>query len=188
MKNRKILLLVLLLFAASMGIGGTLAYLTDTTEEIENTFLPGIVPPSIEEEFDGRIKENVCVRNDGNINAYIRAHAVITWKDEQGNLAPQQPVAGKDYTIQWADSAWQKYGDYHYCLTPVKPQESTPVLIHKVVQKAEKEEYSLVVEIAAQTIQADGVDQNGRTPVELAWNVSIQNGTLRPAAGGEVAQ
>lgn len=185
MKNWRILVIVLLLFTVSLGIGGTLAYLTDTTDRIVNTFAPGSVPPSIEENFDGETKKNVRIKNSGNVCAYIRACVIINWKDAQGNLMSQQPAAGTDYTIQWADSGWQKLGDYYYCLTPVKPGELTPVLIREVVQKERQAGYDLVVEIAAQSIQSDGVDHSGKTPVELAWNVTIENGTLRSAAGGE---
>lgn len=185
MRNWKIPVIAAALFLASLGIGGTLAYLTDTSDRIVNTFVPGFVPPSVEETFDGCIKENVRIKNDGNISAYIRACVVITWKDAQGNIAPQQPVAGEDYTVEWADSGWQKYKDYYYCLTPVEAGQLTPVLIRKVIQKEKKEAYDLVVEIAAQTIQSDGLDPNGKTPVELAWNVTIQNGSLQSAAGGE---
>lgn len=188
MKNWKLPVIAVLLFSASLGIGGTLAYLTDASDRIVNTFVPGYVPPSIVEEFDGGVKENVRVKNDGNIRAFIRACVVITWKDAQGNLAPRKAVEGTDYIIEWADSGWQKYKDYYYCLTPVEAGQLTPVLIRKVVQKEKLEGYDLVVEIAAQTIQADGLDQNGKTPVELAWNVKIQNGSLQPAAGEEGTQ
>lgn len=185
MRNGKILLIAILLFTASLGIGGTLAYLTDASDRVVNTFVPGLVPPSVEEDFDGCVKENVRIKNDGNISAYIRACVVITWKDAHGNLAPQQPVAGKDYAIEWTDSGWQKYKDYYYCLTPVEPGQQTPVLMNNVIEIEKKDGYDLVVEIAAQTIQADGVAENGKTPVELAWNVSIQNGNLQPAVGEE---
>ena len=185
MKSWKIPVAALLLLAASLGIGGTLAYLTDTTDQIVNTFVAGTVPPSIEESFDGKTKENVRIKNNGNISAFIRACVVINWKDAQGNLLPRRPVLGTDYSIQWAESGWQKHGDYYYCLTPVKPGALTPILIREVVQKEKKEGYDLVVEIVSQTIQSDGVDNSGKTPVEIAWNVIIENGTLRTAAAGE---
>jgi len=183
MRKRKLLLIAVLLFAASVGIGSTLAYLTDSTAQIVNTLLPGTVPPSVQEEFDGTVKQNVRVRNDGNISAYIRAYAVISWKDGEGNLAPEQPVAGRDYTIEWSDSGWKKEGAYFYCLHAVDPGEMTPVLIRQVIQKENRDGYDLVVEIVAQTIQSEGTDHGGKKPIELTWNVTIANGVLRPAAG-----
>lgn len=188
MRNWKIPLIATLLFIASLGIGGTLAYLTDMSDRIVNTFVPGSVPPSVEETFDGCVKENVRIKNEGNISVYIRACVVISWKDALGNLAPQKPAANTDYTIEWSDSGWQKCGDYYYCLTPVEPGSMTPVLISKITQKEKREEYDLVVEIVAQTIQSEGTDHTGKTPLELAWKVTIDHGTLKPITGEEGSQ
>ena len=180
MNVRKGILLTALLAALCMGIGGTMAYLTDRTPQIVNTLQPGKVPPHIVEEFDGRVKQNVRVRNEGNTDAFVRAFAVITWKDQNGNTAPDVPVQNRDFTIGWSDSGWKKLGDYYYCTTPVAPEGMTPVLIGEVHQKIEKTGYDLVVDVVAQTIQAKGTDSQGKAPVEIAWKVLIENGNVYP--------
>ena len=183
-KGKGILLTVLLLLSC-MGIGGTMAYLTAQTTQIVNTLEPGNVPPHILEEFDGAMKRNVRVKNEGNTDAFIRAAVVVSWKDENGNLAPQVPVLEEDYSIVWSQSGWKKLGAYYYCLTSVAPQNETPALIEAAYQKSTREGYDLVVDILSQTIQSRGMDSQGKAPVELAWNVIIANGEVRPAATGE---
>lgn len=177
MRKGKGILLVLLLVSC-MGIGSTMAYLTAQTSEIVNTLKPGMVPPQIEEIFDGNLKQNVCVRNNGNTTAFVRAAVVVNWKDKNGNLAPDRPISNRDYSITWSDSGWKKLGDYYYCTSPVEPQNVTPVFLETVYQKTTKTGYDLVVDIAAQTIQAQGIDSQGKTPVELAWHVVIENGDV----------
>ena len=63
MNVRKGILLTALLAALCMGIGGTMAYLTDRTPQIVNTLQPGKVPPHIVEEFDGH-KYSAWLDND----------------------------------------------------------------------------------------------------------------------------
>lgn len=180
MRAGKGILLTALLVAVCVGIGGTTAYLTDRTPYIVNTLQPGRVPPYITEEFDGLIKRNVRVKNEGNTDAFVRAFTVISWKDREGNIAPEIPTENLDYSIVWADSGWKKLGDYYYCTTAVAPESMTPVLIEKVQQKAEKTGYDLVVDIVAQTIQVKGTDSQGKTPAEIAWKVLIENGSVHP--------
>ncbi len=177
MRKGKGMLLIMLLVSC-MGIGGTVAYLTAQTSEIINTMQPGMVPPHIEEDFDGTLKRNVRVSNNGNTAAFVRATVVVNWKDKSGNLSSDLPVPGQDYSITWSDSGWQKLGDYYYCTSAVEPQNVTPVFMEAVYQKVTKEGYDLVVDIMTQTIQARGIDSQGKTPVELAWNVVIENGEV----------
>lgn len=185
MRKGKFLLIAGLFFVLTVGLGCTFAYLTAKTPELVNVFYPGEVPPSIQEEFDGFIKQNVRLKNDGNITAYIRGYVSICWKDSQGNLAPDVPIPDKDYSICWGETGWQKVGDYFYCLTPIEPQAMTPILIYEVTPKSEKDGYALVVEVMAQTIQAVGSDNKGKTPMELAWNVIIDNGVVKPVTDDE---
>lgn len=184
-RSRRVLLAcgsVILL--ALVGIGGTVAYLSDQSETVVNTFFPGQIPPAITEEFDGAVKSQVCVKNSGNVSAYIRAVVVASWKDEAGNLSPEVPVAGLDYSITYAPEGWEKQGDYYYCLNIVPPGELTPVLISRAEQIIQREGYDLVIEILVQTIQSDGYDQNGSRPIMLAWGVDIQDGVVTAGTVG----
>lgn len=149
-----VLALVLILGAA---VGGTLAYLVTQTDPVTNTFEPSHVSCKIEEEFDGTTKSNVIVQNTGDIDAYIRAKVVITWKDANGNVYAAAPERGTDYTITYGDG-WTKGSDgIYYCNSKVAANNgSTPVLIKECRQTGTAPEgYALSVEILAEAIQAE---------------------------------
>ncbi len=169
-------------------IGGTLAYLVTTSEEIENTFTPSYVDNEIKEDFKDKDteKNNVKVKNTGDIPAYIRATVIAYWQNTETNLpyGGQVPVETEDYTMIWTKDGWKKGEDgYYYYLSPVAAGEETGVLFTACKPIAEKvpEGYTLVVEVLAQSIQADGVDASGKKPVELAWG--IDPATLKEASG-----
>ena len=86
--------LVSLALILLIGIGATIAYLQDETVSIENNFTPAEVPPTINEEFDGYVKENVTVTNKGTVKAYVRAAIVAIRKNADG-IAAQTPAAGR---------------------------------------------------------------------------------------------
>lgn len=55
--KKKITLLLSLVLAVAIGIGGTLAWLTDKTEEVKNTFTVGNINITLTEEAGGDTKE-----------------------------------------------------------------------------------------------------------------------------------
>jgi len=179
-----ILLALVLLITA--GVVGTIAYIQTSTPDVANTFTPGYVPPVINEtkpsESNNWTKSNVTVTNNGNVAAYIRVAVAATWRDKDGNIAPFSVATG-DYTVTPATPAngWVKHTDgYYYYTEPVAPGKPTPVLFEKVTYTA-KEGYELHFQIAASTIQADGVDAKGNKPVALAWGVNIADGAVTKA-------
>ena len=133
-------------------VGGTVAWLMTSTGDVENTFEPGFVPPTINETFNGQEKTNVSVTNSGNVPAYIRAAVIINWVDDEGNIIAEPedhnyegPIGGTD----WVESS----DGYYYYTKPVAPGGSTSVLI-KSIKPTSGSKYALQVDIAAQTIQA----------------------------------
>lgn len=180
-------LVVSLVLILTLGIGATLAWLTDQTPGLVNEFTPASVPPTIEEKFENNVKENVKVTNGGNVRAYARAAIVVTWQDAQGNIAPTVPVLGTDYTMTTITTdGWsaQQADGYYYYGGILEPEATSGVLISEAKQLKKYDEagsYQLVIEILAQTIQADGVDAKGNKPIELAWGVDIENGELKAA-------
>lgn len=176
-RDRSFILLASLMLIVALGVGATVAYLIATTKSIENTFAPASVPPQITEIFDDYVKSDVKVKNTGNVDAYIRALINVTWQkvDAQGNatgvIAPVVPVEGEDYTISDPESGWvyREEDGYWYYTVPVAPGGLTSKLIPEADQILSNGDYKLVVEIISQTIQSEGVDINGKTPVELAW-------------------
>lgn len=168
-----VLALVLILGAA---VGGTLAYLVTQTNSLTNTFEPSHVSCAIEETFKDGVKSNVKVQNTGDIDAYIRAKVVITWKDTYGNVYAAAPVEDKDYTITYGDG-WEKIDGYWYYKSAVTSGKSTNNLIGTcalTANSAAPEGYALSVEILAEAIQAEPA-----AAVQEAWGVTVgTNGAL----------
>ena len=193
MKKRKLtaILLSLALFAA-LTLSGTLAFLIDGDNKVDNTFEPGRVSCKVNENFDGKVKSNVAVKNTGNVKAYIRAAVVVNWQDSQGNIYKEAPKENTDYTIEYnygdqvagendnfESGKWIKNGDYYYWNNPVLSVKEnankcfTGILIKncKPVEGAAPEGYRLVVEVLASAIQADGVTDADVKAVVDAWGV-----------------
>lgn len=174
LRKRPGALLASFLVLLSLTVAGTVAFLVDGPKEVENKFTPAFVPPGIEEEFNGETKSNVKIRNDGNIDAYIRAAIVINWVDADGNISGTVPVENTDYTITYdLGNGWKKGSDgYYYWTKRVEAEGTTGVLVESCTLKSSAsvpDGYSLSLEVLAQTIQADGQDSQGQPPVLLAW-------------------
>ena len=179
-------------------VAGTFAFLVDDDGPVKNQFIPSSVPNKVVEEFDGEVKDNVVIKNEGNIDAYIRAAVVVNWVDKDGNIYGTAPVEGEDgdYSMTWSGLAtnggWAKGLDgFYYYLSRVVPDGTTNVLftdckplVDNTTQTTlnQPEGYSLSVEIVAQSIQADGVDAAGEHPVVLAWGVA-NGGSVTSVSG-----
>ena len=114
-------LLFSLVLLLTMMIGGTLAYLTMKTDPIQNVFTPSHVSCFVEEDFDGTTKSNVNVRNDSDINAYIRVK-LVTYRVNAAN----QHIGGiADLPTFTLGAGWVKHTDgYYYYTQPVAPGAS----------------------------------------------------------------
>lgn len=176
---------VLLILAAVLAIGGTLAYIIANTVSVENKFTPGEVRCEVLEDFDKITKSNVRIKNTGNTAAYIRATYVVTWQKEDGKedgtVNGKMPVVGTDYTIEFAEnSGWKKIGDYWYYTSPVAAGGETGVLIAscKLAEgTAVPTGYHLSVEIIASAIQSEPA-----SVVAEKWHVAVDNGKITGAA------
>lgn len=141
-------------------VGSSLAWLMAGTKPIKNVFEPGNVPPTIVEQMNGTVKNNVTVKNTGNVDAYIRAKLVFTWQNEEGEVLGVAPTSN-DYTISWTNEGWKKGSDgYYYYTTPVAPGGSTGELATGIKQTTPNpaEGYTLHVEVLAESIQAEPVE------------------------------
>ncbi len=181
-KKRLVLLITSLSILFVLAVGTTLAYLFDQTEPIVNTFTPSTVGIDIEEKFDENVKENVKITNKGDIDVYVRAIVVVSWKDDSGNVYATAPVEGTDYTVTWTMAGWVEKDGVYYYTSPVKPRESTDILLtdcKPVEGKEAPEGYKLSVEILSSAIQAEPTNA-----VYDAWGVTVkEDGTL--SIGGD---
>lgn len=167
-KKRSLSFIVALVLLVTLAIGGTIAYLTQTTSEVKNTFTSAGAPtPVINETFDGTTKSDVYIslNNDGTGSYFVRAAVVISFQDDAGNTVAKVPADGTDYSITMG-SDWTKNGDYYYYNGTVVPGGFTTYLINSCTTLSA--EYKLVVDIIAQTIQANPTsaasDQWGYVP------------------------
>ena len=178
-RKKNVILLVSLTMLIFTCIGGTLAFLIASTNDVVNTFTPSQVKTTVTESFNNNIKEHVQIKNNSDsVKAYIRADIIVNWVDAEGNVYASTPEKGTDYTID-IGTGWAENGGYYYYTSAVEPGESTGDLITKAEYKANAPEgYSLSIEIVSQAIQADGEDAKGNKPIELAWGVDIAGGNV----------
>lgn len=177
-KNQKklILSLAMAVLILTVSVGGTLAYLSDK-DSVTNTFKAAKVDCEIQEEFDKTVKNNVKIKNTGNVDAYIRASVIVTWQDDQGNIYSERPVEGTDYEISWAENGWlfsEKTEEGWYFNGFVEPEKTTDVLFTECRVRdgvVPPQGYTLHVEVLAQAIQADGM---GATTATEAFKAASQ--------------
>lgn len=180
-KNRTPVKAVVLLLATlcllTAAVGGAYAYFTAQTPPITNQFDPVEVTCVVEEAFDGTTKQNVIVRNTGDIAAYIRATVVVNWADEDGNLLATAPAEGTDYSVTWGSGDWVKGNDgFWYYRRAVAAGTATAALIRTLSPVATGESYHLQVQVVATAIQATPA-----TAAKEAWGATVTGGMLTPA-------
>lgn len=167
---------VLFLCIIAGTVGGAYAYLTAKTDPISNEFVPAKVSCLVEEDFAEGVKSNVKVRNTGNIDAYIRAVVIATFVSEDGKVLATAPKESVDYFIQWGTDGWTQGQDgYWYHTKPVKPEETTVLLIESAYELSVPDGYRLHLQILATGVQSDPA-----IAVQEAWGVSVNNGELLP--------
>ena len=164
-KTRTLLFSLVLLL--TMMIGGTLAYLTMKTDPIQNVFTPSHVSCFVEEDFDGTTKSNVNVRNDSDINAYIRVK-LVTYRVNAAN----QHIGGiADLPTFTLGAGWVKHTDgYYYYTQPVAPGASPAANLTDSMTLTgvynDADGGKQVVEVMAEAIQSVPT-----SAVVSAWNV-----------------
>ena len=136
-----------------LAIGGTVAYLNESTGEVENTITPGTVVGVIEENIRNNAKTSITVKNEGTVACYIRVALVANWVNEEGQICTRHEATaitpGKGWTLG-ADG-------YYYHTDPVKPGDRTANLLGEALQMTEDQDgCKLQVEVLSSAIQAAG--------------------------------
>lgn len=150
--------------------GGVVAYLSTSTGEVTNTFeADAPTNPAIN---DTAYSVNV---GDPGYAVYVRAAVVVTWKDTEGNVLAAMPKKDTDYEIGMNTTDWFEHGGFWYHKSMVNTDGSTEALITSCTAHASQGDYTLSVEIIAQTIQALGsTDGDNPIPaVQQAWGVEV---------------
>lgn len=185
---KTVALLVSLLLLVAVAVCGTVAFLIDTSGVLTNRFNPSRVTTEVEEDREGTVKSNVCIRNTGDTTAWIRAAVIITWKNDEGGVFGQKPVTDLtcphlscdcDYRITYGtENGWSKgTDDFWYYKDPVEANGVTKALIDActVIGTAPATGYYLNVEILASGIQAEGMGEEIDSAQE-AWAAAAADG------------
>lgn len=166
--NKKILLtLVSVALLLTVAVSSTLAFLTDRTEEVTNTFTPTTADITITDEIEDGVKKNVVITN-GNVRAFVRAKVVANWVKD-GKI-----VAGWTDNILYNDPWYEGDDGFYYFPDPVEPnQPVTPTLFGTYTPgTAPVTGAHLVMDIIVQAVQADGIGTND--PVEAFDKLNAQ--------------
>lgn len=99
----------------ALAIGGTVAWLSTNDTPITNTFTPSKVACEVQEEFDGKVKTDVNVKNTGDTKAFIRVKLVTYRTNGAGDHI------GGTATLPSFDRGanWVEYDGYYYYTLPV---------------------------------------------------------------------
>lgn len=184
MKTKSIALIFSTLLLLVVIIGATVAYLTTNTSDITNTFIPGNVKITVDEEFDGESKTNVRISNPSNTedtnysDVYVRVMLVCNWYRKTNNTEelvgkPSWDILDAANQLNINDTDWFECNDgFYYYKKVLKPGESTTNLINsiKLLQDTNDGTHQ-GLEIIAEGIQADGISESGVPAVEEAWRV-----------------
>ena len=166
--GKSLTLIISLVALCAVAVGGTLAWLFDSSGKLENKFYVPDAEIDITEEFDGREKTDVGVTNIGETKVYVRVMLVETWRnsDDQVVAKPEGAVVEYDFgsSGDWAEGP----GGYHYYTKPLAAGDTTPNLIDKATCTVPKGEALLKLEVVAQAIQSIPTDA-----VEEAWGVEV---------------
>ena len=166
-------LLVILAIAIVFSAGVTIAYLTDNTEPLTNTFTPSKVPPDITEVVESGIKKSVTIRNTGDTDAYIRVAVIANTVNDEGKITG--PANVDDYL---GAEGWTKEGSYYYWNKPVAPYSVSPVTTGELLKGA-IDLAGIQVTILAESIQAKPYNADGISiPASEKWAYEF----LRPEA------
>lgn len=176
--NRSFVVLAALLVLVLGIVGTTLAWLTDKTKDLTNTFEYAKVSCQVLEDVNSNEtqKTNVRIQNTGNTEAYIRATYVVTYRDNTGSILYETLSNGR-WKVDLSDiinkESWVKGEDgYWYCKTPVAPGAETPKLFNAPINGngtflndgRSNEQAITYVEILATAIQSQPVNA-----VNEAW-------------------
>lgn len=176
-RNKKLILGVLLSLCIIAGTAtGVYAYLMAATETLTNEFVPATLSCAVKEDVSDGIKQDIRVKNTGNIDAYIRAVVVVTFVSEEGKVSATAPKEDVDYDITWNNEGWAKGTDgYWYYRMSVRPEKETTPIIEVISELSSPDGFRLNVQVIASAIQS-----TPSTAIEDAWGIKPSNGLIIP--------
>ena len=173
-KSRLLVIAAAVLLVAAVA-GGTLAWLSDQAPTVVNTFALPENTPEVKEEFDGTVKSSITIENTGNIDSYIRVKLIGNWADQNGNVAPQPEGSTLEGWPVTVTADWFLKDGWYYYQSPVSPNHTTAELLKQEVKSTilKGSEVTFQLNVISETIQADGVTDDGIPAVTDAWGVTV---------------
>lgn len=159
----------------ALAIGGTVAWLTDKSPAIVNTFTPSKVSCEVEEDFNARdgIKSNVKVKNTSDIPAFIRVKLVTYRTNGKGDH-----IGGTaELPAFTPGSGWVEHNGYYYYTQPVQPQNFTGILIDEI--RLQDPYMDADGGRQAIDVMAEAIQSVPEAAVKEAWGLGLNaNGSL----------
>lgn len=154
-KTKTILVLAAVVLVLACAVGGTIAFLIDTTGAVTNTFTPAKVTCQVNEDFTdgGTTKRNVCIQNTGKTDAWIRATVVANWVKDNNVVAPWTDSI--TYNMGDDSNNWTKDGNYYYYNSIVPSNGLTENLFASYTPTGGPEGAHLVMTIVCQAVQSN---------------------------------
>lgn len=181
-RKKSIILIAMVALLLTFTVSGTIAWLVDSTEEVENVFTPAKVETKIEETFADGKKTGITVKNDvdngSNIPVFVRV-SVSGYYVKDGKIV--EPWNG---AISINSSDWFQGSDgYYYYKKSIAPGVSTSNLLSNGITLEQRVDGSyLQVNVVHQSIQFEP-----ETTVESIWPVDATvangSGTISKRAG-----
>lgn len=175
-RGRLAMMVLSVVLLLGVAIGGTIAWLSTKTTPVTNTFTPAEVTCEVTEQFDGKKKTNVNVKNTGNIAVYIRVKLVTYRTNDKG-----QHIGGTaDLPEFTRGKDWVKHGEYYYYTLPVAPDEKPAAnLADSMTLTGSYEDADGGKQ--ALDVMAEAIQSAPEKAVADAWGVKIAPGSVTVA-------
>ena len=158
-KKRSSLIIAFVLVALVVAaVGTTMAYISHSSNSVNNTFSPSEITCEVVETVNGSAKSSVKVQNTGKTEAFIRVAVIANTVDEEGNITGPADVSEK-----LGSSSWRLHSDgFYYYTKPVAPGVFTGELLADEIDLKD-----LQVTILAEAIQSEPA-----SAAKSAWDVN----------------
>lgn len=172
MKSRKhLIVFVAPLLALIVLVGGVAAYMFEQTKSVENDFVPPRVSCVVAEKKTDNAKQEITVKNTGNIQAYLRIRLVSNWNESDGKggyntIGIPSEMPEFDLGEDWIKGS----EDTYYYKFPVDPEDSTTDLLGSDMTLTEQQSYLQVVDVFAEAIQS-----LPEKAVTTSWKVTLDS-------------
>ena len=149
--SKAFVVMLALVLALGCAVGGTIAWLTKTTDPVVNTFTPATVDTEVTDNISGNTKRDVQIKNSSNIPVYMRVAVVANWYKAGEVVAPWNNYVGLGVTSDWT----LRDGYYYYNGTVAAGAEVK--LFDSYTATGGPDGAHLEMDIISQVIQAEGM-------------------------------